>query len=127
MTITEILKAYGAIGRENGMNLRKIAQITGKNIRVIVKMVQDERKATPEEKVGTDYICSDTVHGYYLPSCIDDIVRTEKSLSRAARTRFYISQSIRRYIRRMRGTVKPASAAGKKKHRITEKPISRRP
>lgn len=119
--IYDILAENGAWGKENAMKLRDLARIIGKRDRAIIKMVQDERKNTPCEEVREKYICSDTIHGYYLPSCDEDLTHTERGLAKAARTRFSVSNSIRGYLRQKKAakTSKPLP--------ITHKPTPKRP
>lgn len=129
-----VLKENGAIGKENGIYARKLLKLTGKkSSRDITKMAQDERKNTPVEEVGTRYICSDTVHGYYLPSCIDDLKHTHNALHKAAMTRLAVVQPVAEYFKCGCPTPfhslmkwKPDKEARTKRN-ITEKPTPKRP
>lgn len=60
--IYQILKQYGARGKENAMTMEQLKPLTGKSEREITKAVQDERKR--------HLICSKTTNGggYYRPA-----------------------------------------------------------
>lgn len=119
--IYNILAENGAWGKENAMKAHDLVRITGKNERVVNGMVRAERKATPCEEVREKYICSDTIHGYYLPSCDEDLIHTERALAKAARTRLSVSNPVRGYFRQKKAaqTSKPLP--------ITHKPTPKRP
>ena len=65
-------------GRENGLTITDLVQLTGLDERIIRRRIHKER---------TDgfLIVSDNIHGYFLAENVDDVKRFVRSMSRRAR------------------------------------------
>ena len=83
-------------GRENGMTLAELVQLTGEDERSIRRRIQTERKAGK-------LILSDCKSGYFLPTSTLDVQRFISSMSRRSREIAAISHAAEDALLKMTG------------------------
>lgn len=93
--IAELLKKRGSIGKQKAMRAGEIGALIGKREREIVAAVRKERS----EGV---LICSDTMRGYYLPSCVEDVRKFIDIQEKRIKSHAVSIRAARQYIQAMK-------------------------
>ena len=103
--ITEYLKDNNHIGASNGIKARKLLSALGRNssddsIRQLKAEIRRFRLTWCESEGIETFIFSDTEHGYYLTSNIEEVQHFEKAQRSRAIKAFETSKNIRQYLKR---------------------------